>query len=77
LKVFQTGVKTKAVLGVEYRMGRLLPQRGSGVSPPPPENLAFCVQNGAFGDKIALCFAHKQTAILTKTLGHKWFSEVE
>ena len=35
------------------------------------------MQNGAFWDKIALCFDYKQTAILTQTIGHKWFSEAE
>jgi len=28
------------------------------------------------GGKSALCFNSKQTAILTQTFGHKWFSEV-
>jgi len=37
----------------------------------------FYVQSGAFGGKIALCFDYKQTAILTQTFGHKWFSELE
>jgi len=37
----------------------------------------FCVQNGAFWGKIALCFDYKQTAILTQTFGHKWFDKTE
>jgi len=36
----------------------------------------FYVQNGALVDQIALSFDSKQTANLTQTYGHKWFSEV-
>jgi len=72
----QTGVKTKPVLGLGTGGGRLLPQRGLwGLT--PEKFWKFNVQNGTFWGKLQYRFDYKQTAILTQTFGHKWFSEGE
>ena len=55
--------------------GRPLPQYGCGGNTPCKFS-KFYAQNEAFGGKITLCFYSKQSAILTQTFGHKWFSEV-
>ena len=66
----------KGLSNGRYSRGSPLPTTGVGDLNPGKCWKSY-VQNGAFWGKIALCFDYKQTAILTQTLGHKWFSEVE
>ena len=65
LKVGRGGQTKVALRGWVQEVVASSHNRGSGVL--PLENVwKFYVQNWAFGGKIALCFDHMQTAILTQ-----------
>jgi len=66
----------KAVLGVSIRKGVAPPATRVCVGITTGKVWKFYVKVERLGAKLLLCFDFKQSAILSQTFGHKWFSDV-